>query len=191
MNISICEVAPQGACSYYRSIGPFSKLNKINPNIKIKILDVVDWTILSNTDILFLARPDSKYFINMMDMAKDMNIPVWIDWDDNILEIPKSNPAYSHYSTKDVVESTKECLKKADFITVSTQHIKDSFLEYNENIMVIENAFNNYNYKFEKVNDQFDSIFWRGSNTHRSDLLSVRKRCVAQGSRGWKHGYHP
>ena len=120
MQISICEVAPQGACSYYRSIGPLSKLKHINPKIKIQVLSNVTWNSLFETDILFLARPDSKAFVEMAEMAQDLGIPVWIDWDDNILQIPPDNPAYKHYKSKTTVESMKKCLEIADIVTVST-----------------------------------------------------------------------
>lgn len=179
MKIGICEAAPLGACSYYRSIGPLSKLPKINPNIEIKILDQITWTTLFDIDLLFLARADSKDFYEMLEMAKNLGIPVWIDWDDNIFDIPEYNPAYKHYTKKSVQENVMKCVKYADIITVSTNHLKDFYSKHNKNIHVIENAFNDYNYKFEKVTDQFDSIFWRGSNTHEDDVSSVYPEMIA------------
>lgn len=176
MKISICEAAPQGACSYYRSIGPLTKLRHINPKIQTQILSTVTWNNLFDTDILFLARPDSQAFIEMAEIAKNLNIPVWVDWDDNIFKIPPYNPAYKHYKKKSTIKAIETCIELADTVTVSTQNLKEFYLTYNKNIVIIENAFNDYNYAFEKVSNQFNSIFWRGSNTHRQDLLSVAQQ---------------
>lgn len=179
MKIGICEAAPQGACSYYRSIGPMSKMHKIDKNLDIIILDKITWNTLSMVDMLFLARPDSKSFIDMIEMAKNLSIPVWIDWDDNIFNITPDNPAYKNYSRKDLQESVLKCVEMADVVTVSTTELYKFYSQKNKNVFVVENAFNDYNYRLNPLSTPFKSIFWRGSNTHRNDLLSVSKDIFA------------
>jgi len=47
--------APGSACEYYRGIGTLSKI----PGVEIRIADEVNWTVLSQVDILFAERQPS------------------------------------------------------------------------------------------------------------------------------------
>lgn len=180
IKIAICDTAPDGACSYYRSIGPLSKLRKINPNIEVTYIEAVSWYILSSFDVLFIGRPAEENLIQSMEMAKEMGIKVWIDFDDCLHEIPTDNPAHDYYKLK--LPQIEKALDIADVITASTQFIADYYrnnpFKNNalhticRNIHVVENAHNDYIFPFNKVDSQINFINWRGSATHRQDLLS-------------------
>ena len=47
---------PQGACSFYRSMGVFAYLK----DIKLNLVDTVSWHRLIDTDIFYIERPNSK-----------------------------------------------------------------------------------------------------------------------------------
>jgi hypothetical protein len=178
LEIAIHESAPLSAVSYYRSIGTLSFLPVINSNIKINIPPRISWNSLINTDIFYIERPESDGDLEALELAKDFNIKTWVDIDDLLHEVPKYNPCYENYFDKSSIKTRmlrnfEKALKIADIVTTSTPAIKEYYSEYNSNIHVIENAHNDYRYTFEKVEDQFDSINWRGSQTHRQDLLSV------------------
>ena len=79
---------PQGACSYYRSIGAFSKIK----DIKFDLLEKGNWVNYSSIDILYMERPVLPSFIEGMRMAKSFNIPIWVDFDDDLFNVPKYNP---------------------------------------------------------------------------------------------------
>lgn len=176
IKIKICDVAPRGACSYYRGIGPLSKLAKINPEIQIEYLEAISWTVLSDCDILFLMRPIETNYIETMYLAKSFGIPVWIDFDDCLHEIPDDNPA--RYYIQDRLKNMETAVKIADVVSVSTNHIKRYYQQWNANIHVIENAFNDYNYILEKRENDNKYISWRGSATHRKDLLSCTEDII-------------
>jgi len=172
IKIKVCDPVPDGACCFYRSLGPLSKLQKLNPNISIEHMQVVSWYTMTDADILFFERPQDKSYLEAIELAKDYNIPVWIDFDDNLFDLPDYNPGYSHYNKKNIREIVANCIKLADVVTVSTQAVKDAYEYLNPNIIVIENALNDYNFPLKKVQQKFKTISWRGSNTHRRDLLS-------------------
>ena len=174
IKIKICDVAPKGACSFYRGIGPFQKLHKLNNNIQVEYIDQISWTALNDCDILFLMRPVENNYIETLNLAKNYGVKVWIDFDDLLPEIPEDNPGFSYFTQKHIVSNLEYAIKNADIVTVSTDYIKDYYKDINPDIIVIENAFNDYNYKLEKRNNTAQRIVWRGSNTHRKDLLSVK-----------------
>lgn len=175
MKISIHEPMPLSAVSYYRSIGTLSFLPKLNKDIEIAVPEQISWGSLIDTDIFYMERPQGDNELISLELAKDFNIPIWVDYDDCLHTIPDYNPCYKNYfNDKSVLlKNVEKALKLANVVTVSTPAIKDYYSKFNSNIHVIENAHNDYKYPFEKVTDTFDSINWRGSATHKNDILSV------------------
>jgi hypothetical protein len=182
MKISIHEANPCSAVSFYRSIGPFSYLKKIDKNIETELLKRVDWSTLIGTDIFYIERPQVQNDLTALEMAKDFNVKTWVDYDDLLHCIPQENPGYKFYNDDQTKKTIEESLKIADVVTVSTPAIKEYYKPLNNNIIVLPNAFNDYNYKFEhrKQSDYTDNplITWRGSATHRKDLLSIKEQLL-------------
>jgi hypothetical protein len=180
IKIGVVENNPVSACSYYRSLGPLNKLRYLDKNIEIIVFDKVAWFNLVKIDVLFISRPDQEVHLKMIDMAKNLNIPVWIDWDDNIFHVPDYNPAYKHYQNKSLRENNVKNFLLSDILTVSTKELKNFYeqiaIDNNEkkNVFVVENAHNDYNFPLEEINGQTDSVFWRGSQTHRNDILTIK-----------------
>lgn len=175
ITIKIVDIAPLGACSYYRSIGPLSKLRKINSEIKIEYLEGVSWNSLSDCDILFVARPVSHQYIEAIGMAQSLGIKVWIDFDDDLRLLPKDNPSHGYFTSEAILKNIDVAVQSADVVTVSTEQIRLPFSKLNPNVVIVENAFNDYNYSFEKRNNSAKIISWRGSSTHRKDLMSCKE----------------
>jgi len=162
---------PHGACSYYRSMGVFSKLHKLDANIDSTLIDKIDWHFIADADILYLERPQDGHFYNACKIAKDFNVKVWVDYDDDLFNIPSWNPAKPHYSKPEVKKEIKKCLKIADVVTVTTPALKRLYSKYNKNVHIVENAFNDYNYRLPNKVSKNKIVNWRGSNTHRGDLI--------------------
>lgn len=172
IKVKIASEYPHGACSYYRSMGVFPKLPKLDSNIQVEFTHDVGWQLLSDTDILVIERPQSPNHLKAIRIAKNFGIKIWCDFDDNFFQIPKDNPTYKYYTNKTNEEAIKKCVELADVVTVATPAIKIELLKYNKNIIVIENAFNDYNYNLEYNLSNREIIQWRGSNTHRNDLIT-------------------
>ena len=178
IRITICEPFPTGSCSYYRSLGPLYKLRKYNSNIEFSQLilaeytEKIAWNVLANTDILFLQRPTDDTYIRSLELAKDMSVKVWVDFDDNFHEIPEDNPNYENFATEERRNNVTKSLELADIITFSTKALKEYYKDYYEKSYIIENCHNDYNYPFTKKEKSSNIISWRGSNTHKNDLMS-------------------
>lgn len=187
MKIKICDIAPGGGCSLYRGIGVLSKLNKLQPDISSEYITGVGWHTLADGDILFLTRPVTDNYKQSIELAKNFGVKVWIDYDDCMAEIPPDNPAREGYARPSIQKNIKDCMELADVVTVTTQALKDYYSKIRKDIIVIENAFNDYNFKFERIEKTKMIVNWRGSNTHRGDLLSVSKAIIetAQKHNNW------
>ena len=138
IKIKVCDVAPKGACSYYRGLGVLSKLYKIRPDISVEYIDSMSWNKLIDCDILYLVRPVENNYIESMTAAKNFGVKVWIDFDDCLPEITADNPAYDYFTQEHIVKNMEYAIKNADIVTVSTDHIKQYFKNLNPNFIPAE-----------------------------------------------------
>jgi hypothetical protein len=178
---------PQGACSYYRSVGPFSKIKEVS----FEFLEKGNWVNYSSLDVLYLERPVMPSFIEGIRMAKSFNIPVWVDFDDDLFDVPKYNPAYGFYSKDETKQSVIAAVSMADVITVTTPTLQKVFQKYNKNVIIIPNAWNNYNFPLQENFSNKKIINWRGSATHRNDLLEYKDALLAsaEARKDWKWSF--
>lgn len=178
--IAIIEPIPTSAVAFYRSIGPLSFLHKLD-NIELTYPASCEWQNLAGNDILYYERPQYDHDVRNIKLAKSFGLKVWIDYDDILHEVPQHNPFYQFYSSDETKKNIETCMQLADVVTVSAQAIKDYYKSVC-NAVVLPNAFNDYLYKLGTHNKSLDTrepfIGWRGTQTHRKDLLSVKNALV-------------
>ncbi len=174
MKIKIVSSMPGGSTSFFRSIAPFAALRKIDKNIEVEYLTAVDWFLISDADMLYLERPADDQFLAAVLLAKNYGVPVWVDYDDNLFEVPEDHPHSETFQNIKLRNNIKTILELADVVTVTTQDLKKSFSSFREDITVIENAFNDYKYSMPDEVSHNAIISWRGSDTHKPDLLKYR-----------------
>lgn len=169
---------PQDSTSYYRGMGVMTDLKK-KFNGKLTIEHRKDgegvklWNTFDDTDVLFVQRPASPDLVQMMDYFKKVyHRPVWIDYDDNLFELPKYNQAYKHYEKQEIKDNVMKCIQIADVVTVTTHELKRYLDPLNQNIIVVPNAFNNSTIDISRrANiERKNSAMWRGSGTHIGDV---------------------
>jgi hypothetical protein len=161
------------SCSFYRSGG-------IAPDLREKLgidIDVVSWEkerftwqSLMKYNLIMMQRPYTENAFSMGSYAKDLGIPLWVDYDDLLLNVPAGNKSF------DIMTSAKGVIEKimgiADVITVTTPELRVHLLKYNENIQIIPNAFNDTIFKKrEVVTTRQKIVGWRGSETHLADIM--------------------
>lgn len=124
---------------------------------------------LEDSDIIFIQRASHEYFLKWIPYIQSKGKKVIFDIDDNLWKIPVTNPASHAFSSRNL-KLIKSIMQLCNGITVSTQPLKDFFLDnrFNTNIHVIPNMINNVFEnppKKEKVR-----IGWIGTSTHAGDF---------------------
>jgi glycosyltransferase involved in cell wall biosynthesis len=148
------------------------------------------WVTYSPLDILYMERPTLPSFLEGIKLAKNYSIPVWVDFDDDLWNVPKYNPSYDFYSQESTKENIKECISLADLITVTSQSLKDTISKYNKNVHIIPNAWNDYNFKWNINFSTKEIVNWRGSGTHSGDLQPYKKAFIElQKYKNWKWSF--
>lgn len=183
MSKTILVVSPfnRDANSFWRCMGPMSYLAK-HSNDEIKIVyksadQGLSWVDLMGVDILFLHRPCQQNDVTLMQIAYHCNVPVWIDYDDWLFDLPGWNPHAHVYNSANLQNIVAQCLATADVVSCSTQALYEKFKQVNPNVVLLSNAYRSdlFHYRKDKLQPRDNVVYWRGSNTHDGDLLSVRE----------------
>jgi hypothetical protein len=158
------------ATSWYRAVGIAKDLEK-RMGAAIEIIDQerahLNWSTCYPYDMIMIQRPQTKEILSDAIRIKDMGIPIWLDYDDDVLNIHPQHYYAAYYNlNKQLFENF---IRLADVITVSTEAIKRSFEGLNNNIYVVFNGLPEAMLK--RRYEQNDTILWRGSISHLPDLF--------------------
>lgn len=196
--ITILIISPNNtdAPAFYRSIGPFTALEKGGD---IRIVDGanmdINWASLSRFDIVFMSRPCRYEDASIANLVNEIGIPLWVDYDDNVLEVNEDNPGSLFYSMPQIRQVVTEVLSRADVLTVSTEELAVVYSSLCNNIKVLPNALNT-DVCSVRPKQTTNTIMYRGSNTHNVDLYEVTDELIdlIDGTHGWNWlfmGFHP
>lgn len=159
----------QSATEWYRLL-PLNYISHPDLSITRSTEREIKAHLIDIYDVIIISRPSSEAVLNLIKLAKDLHKKVIIDFDDNVLHVPATNPMHLTYESEKA--NTIRCLALADEIWVATEGIKQSFRLYNKNIHVIENAHNDTVFK---VKDKMPfgnkkRVMWRGGGSHIGDI---------------------
>jgi hypothetical protein len=165
-------------CSYYRSGGISTNLRKqLGNDYTIEVFawqDLhTDWQTISEYDLVMMQRPYSATMLDFAKHVKQMNIKLWIDYDDNLFTVTPENRAWQVFNDPSIKGNVKQFISIADVVTVTTEDLKESYLPLNKNIIVIPNAFNDDIFDINRlIVERENTVLWRGSDTHIYDIMT-------------------
>jgi len=170
------------ASSFYRCVGPWSYAAKVDrKNIQIEVLGDgvgargVTWDTISQFDLVFLQRPCREDDLTLIKVARNVNVPVWVDIDDWLFGVPWWNTkAHEIFSNPYVQQVIAACIGCADIVSTSTEELRKKLSRMNENVCVVPNAYRDDLYPYVYVGQERKSHYaWRGGSSHDKDLFSV------------------
>lgn len=183
--------------SLLRGVGPLVSLRKLDPTVKAFDIHALDWTVFRVLDILFMQRPHDAVFVKAIERAKKHGVPVWVDYDDYMLDVPDDNQYYKVF--KENRHNIETILTNADVVTVSTDELKAQYSKFNDNVRVVKNAFDDYLLTMKPNPIPLNkTILWRGGTSHNRDLMEVKDVLIelsySDVARDWRWvfmGFHP
>jgi hypothetical protein len=178
MKILIITPDKTDSTSYYRAAGITKNLQRQFP-VDIQIVDwtsmAMTWADLIQFDLVFMQRPFHEMALQMAEYLKGLKIPLWVDYDDNLFEVPRGIQPYDLFTRPDIQKNIRTLLSMANVVTVSTAHLKESLTKYNKNIIVIKNAIDLDTMGERNINEKKNIVMWRGSKTHIIDVMYVQE----------------
>ncbi len=174
----------QNACGNYRISIPLRALNKQIPNLKVlNFSQTLNFELLSQSDILIFQRVIDPKVVQIMKKLKLAGKIVILEVDDDLTSIKSHNPSYQAYKPNSpYLNNFIEAMKIADFIHVTTDFLKNVYVEklkLNPNkIFCFNNSIDlsnpNYkiNYRSKLLEDKI--IFgFQGGSSHHIDLEEI------------------
>lgn len=168
--LAICPVI-EDATSFWRGVLPVSQARKKDLEINFERKHV-GWTEIAECDAVFMQRPSIKAHLTIIEMAKYLSKPVWIDYDDDLSCVPMSNKTFYTYMHPDNLNSFKAIIGLADFISVTGSFLKERIGRFSRvPIDIIPNAWPDKSIPWEdKPYKRHNAILWRGGDSHNEDL---------------------
>ena len=184
LTIGIFAPAPDDATSLYRAWGivrdlkkQFLKMDVIAEFVKPE--NNLTYMNIKNYDVVYLQRPSTDTHLQIVEIAKRLGVKVWIDYDDNLFEIPVENQSYALYMNEKRHNTMKEIIKQSDLVTVSTQALSDYIKPwFFSNIATIQNAYDPSFHGVPIKQPTKNLIAWRGTNTHAKDIDTYKRPLV-------------
>lgn len=174
-------------------MGPYSALQKENDHIQLLFPSPVNWGSLKLCDLVVMQRACSPEHLQIMNMAKDLGIPVIFEIDDDNLAVPKDNPTYPLYSQMAVKDAIVKLARGADAITCSTEFLRTKYGIYNKNTFLIPNALDNTLIPKRSIpaTPRNKMVLWRGTSTHERNLEVIQEAIVASAAAhpDWVYGF--
>jgi hypothetical protein len=174
LNVLFLCHSSQDATSFYRAGGVSADLaRRTGHNIVVanwKDIEV-HWQTLSEFNVVLLQRPFSKESAGLCQVIKNLGLKLWVDYDDNLFAVNPENDTYLLYSDPKTQANIKQILTLADVVSVTCEYLRQTYIEYNKNIKVIPNAFNDLLIKRGEIAKRERNVIWRGGANHIYDLM--------------------
>jgi len=166
----------EGALAYVRLIGPLrqSGINIVNgiENNQIIVNSVLDG------DIVIIQREFPKKiddYNNIIKLARKEGKPVVFDLDDPLFYLPEN-----HQDRQTAIFGSSflpmfQALMEADLVSVSTPKLRDVLAQYNNNVVVLPNYFDDNLWRLtppvrKNSSREMLTIGYMGTSTHKPDL---------------------
>lgn len=116
-----------------------------------------------------------------LEMQHKHQKPFVLEVDDNYVDVPPWNEAYYSFQNGTAFRRVSiDCMRNADALTVTTEHLGQTYLQFNDNIYVVENSLD---FKGDRKFVGWDKVSvrrhkgirmgWIGGRAHFNDLMMV------------------
>lgn len=186
MKVLVVDQNPDDACSWYRCSGPWTALSRGGIHVEFDLAP--DWYKVRQFDWLFVSRPHKESDIAAIKAAKWHGVKVWVDFDDDLLNLPPENPARLVFSRPQPTLVIRRSVDLADLVSVSTDKLFEVFTKVignSEKIRVIPNALDPGFLASRQLTKPGKGkvVLWRGSSTHQADLQYYKYEILSAASK--------
>lgn len=182
-NLAVYPANPIDATSFYRCLGPLTELGLRRPELNVSIFDVTNWVTIASSNAVFLQRPYKQSNLEVCVYAAKQGVPIWLDYDDDLWNIPSDNGAADTYAGTE--QNVERMLALADIVTVSTDALaKLVQAKTRAWVKVVPNALMTNIVGHVPKHDgkpRTPQIVWRGGSSHQRDLDSIADELIAVG----------
>lgn len=191
--------------SWWRSTGPLAALSKkMDIQMMYQPVEHLRWIDVVSADVVFMHRPFHPEHKRVYDLAKSYQVPLWLDYDDLLTQIPLDNETEDIYMMPDNIDRVIKMILHADVVSVSTNEMKRQLDKWRplKDCVVVKNAYPKKWWHWRDLpqykKHPVKRVMWRGSKHHQKDLLHVKDDIIRVAKKfpdmefafiGWKPWY--
>ena len=132
----ICGPGGHDGCGFMRIYWPYMHL----PEHTVRFTDIAQPAMWCEYDLAVVQRVSTPDMLFMLEQLKAHNVPVIMDFDDNIHAMTPDNPASTEYGTgKPMTNLFEKALGMVDIVTASTADLAKEYARFRPDIVVCEN----------------------------------------------------
>ncbi len=163
------------AIEHLRVIGPLTYLNvEILPGITNGVINKEN---IGKGQLLLFQRDFPEQiddYTEILNLARSASKPVVYDLDDLLINLPEDHPdRQSAYYSKALLPMVQS-LVEADYITVSTENLRENLSQFNDQVSVLPNLLDDGIWSLMPPKKPSDSgivtIGYMGGNSHKPDI---------------------
>lgn len=156
-----------GGVSFYRELGPWSYVAKIDPSMQLITQNNAMWDGLVSTDWVMANGCYIEEQYDGLREAKHLGTKVWVDYDDAVGFVDWHSPRAHKFPREKVQPWIAKCVEIADVVTASTPDVAALL---GDKAIVIPNAWDHRMHKMASGPSMNKTVLWRGSDTHNADI---------------------
>lgn len=181
--LAVCP-RPEDGTAFYRVVSPLRILERQAPDIRVSILQgtAASFPQLAMSDVILIQRPTDESSVECMLQAQMLGRKVWIDYDDDYLDVPTHHRMFHHFGSPELRKTVRKCLELADCVTVSTHALQRKYAKINPRTVRVPNALDDLliapkpPFRLPRR-----TVLWRGGDSHERDL-DVFERAIISAS---------
>lgn len=166
-------------CGFYRMIGPGEalaaqgydvRISPRQPSVVTQNNKIVAMGEKINADVVVFQRPCRKQYLEVIKILQKDGIKVALDFDDDLTDIHRNNPAYGPYNYLHLPDMHwkfgSEACELADIITVTTPRLQEVY-----GGVVVPNCIPEWYLGLKRPQNDLVTVGWAGHvATHPEDL---------------------
>lgn len=170
----ILVITPEKDCgSALVRVDPFYYLKENGHIEHVTVALDVSWEDILAHDIVYIHRGYLNHHLAIALQAKRQGKKIWVDVDDDLLDIPVDNTTYFTFQDPVVRQNIHKIMALADVMTVSSKVIFEKYKQYCPNTVYIPCVYSERILSMRKGPSKKRNkiISWRGSPSHIKSLM--------------------
>lgn len=169
----------KNGCGFYRMIGPAGALAAKgysvrvapkNPSVVQQGNKIVGLAENIQADLVVFQRPCRRQYVEIIKILQRDGIKVALDFDDDLTDIHRNNPAYGPYNYLNLPDMHwrfgSEACEMADIVTVTTPRLQEVY-----GGIVVPNCIPEWYLEIKRPQNELVTVGWAGHTaTHPEDL---------------------
>lgn len=166
-----CVVQNNHDGAYTSRVAPIKHLEETGYKCVVQCANEITDSNIEWADIVMIHRPTQIGHLAIAERVKVLGKKLWIDFDDDYLNIPIDHAAHLFYLDKTTRANIETISKMADLLTFSSVELKKTYQHFNPNSHMYLCGYDERLMPMPDYSPRNKRVLWRGSDTHAGSMV--------------------